>query len=309
MKKPGKTKAFFICVLIASFLWLIHALNTVYTETFKIDVSFTNVPLNRQSLDPLPERLSIDIKASGLKLALLRLNKPFKPLEIDFNALKPLNHSQAYVLSASKLKLTDLFKLETQIKHISPDTIYFKEKTGFQKTVPIRVPIFASCMPGFACEKPVLQPAFVTIWGDSLAIKNTDTIYTDDWQVNKLQETQRITLKLLKPNENIYTGVAEVSVELPVSRLVEYHLSLPLQCIHHFANHRLMIYPPSVDIRFTALQNRFDLSDTALFKALIDENSPKKKNGKYPVFLGSIPGDITIMDIQPKEVEAYIIKK
>jgi hypothetical protein len=100
MKKPGKTKAFFICVLIASFLWLIHALNTVYTETFKIDVSFTNVPLNRQSLDPLPERLSIDIKASGLKLALLRLNKPFKPLEIDFNALKPLNHSQAYVLSA-----------------------------------------------------------------------------------------------------------------------------------------------------------------------------------------------------------------
>ena len=133
-KKPGKTKAFFICLLIASFFWLIHALNTVYTQNFIVPVSFVNVPQSKKPLEPLPDHISIDVKASGLKLSYLLLNKPFKELEIDFNNLKSINRNQCYILSSSKLNLNSIFKIETQIKNVLPDSLYFSENTGLQKT-------------------------------------------------------------------------------------------------------------------------------------------------------------------------------
>jgi len=308
LKKPGKTKAFFICLLIASFLWLIHALNTVYTENFKVEVRFVNVPVQRQPFEPLPQRLSIDVKASGLKLGLLMLNKPFKKLEIDFNNLKALNRNQAYVLSGSQLNLNSIFKIETQVKHISPDTLYFKENTGFQKTVPVKVPMYIHYAAGYACLKPLVQPAFVTIWGDTLAVKNTDTIYTNALQMNEVKESFTKTLTLIKPQNNLYTGLNEVSVQVQVEKLVEQEIWIAIHSIHAGKNTPLNIFPPRVKLRFTALQNNLELADTAHFKALIDEKKANKQNHKFQVFLGTVPNNITVMSIDPKEVEVLIFK-
>ncbi len=309
LKKPGKTKAFFICLFIASFLWLIHALNTVYTENFKVDVSFVNVPVHRQPVEPLPERLSIDVKASGLKLSLLMLNKPFKKLEIDFNNLKALNRNQAYVLSGSQLNLNSIFKIETQVKHISPDTLYFKENTGFQKTVPVKVPMYIQYAPGYACLKPLVQPAFVTIWGDTSAVKKTDTIYTTALQMNQVKESFSKTLTLIKPQNNLYTGLNEVSVQVQVDKLIEQEILIPVHSIGGTKGRAMNIFPPRVKLRYTTLQNNMELADTAHFKALIDEGKVNKQNNKYKVFLGTVPNNITVMSMEPKEVEVLIFKQ
>lgn len=308
-KKPGKAKAFFICLLLASFLWLVHSLNTVYTYTLKVPVTFKNQPQNKKPLFQIPEHLSLDVKASGLKLALILLKKPFKQLEIDFNTLKSVNRDQNYVLSSSHLNFKSVFNFETQVKHISPDTLYFSEKNGYQKNVPVRIPLYVKCQEGFGYKKPAINPAFVTLWGDSILISKIDTIYTQALTLSNLNKNINTRLELLKPNPQVYTSSNEASIFIEVARLVEQTIHLPVSDIHTSYQQHINIFPSSVKVKFTAIQNAFNAEDTTLFKAKIDSEKINRHTKKCPVFLSSYPGHVTVMAIEPPEVEILIFKK
>lgn len=308
-KKPGKAKAFFICLLIASFLWLIHSLNTVYTHTVKIPVVFKNLPQNKKALSHLPETISLDLKTSGLRLILILIKKPFKPLEIDFNTLKSVNRNQNYILSASKLNFKSIFNFETQIKHIVPDTLYFSEKSGYQKIVPVKVPLYLKCKEGYGCKKPTINPSFVTVWGDTTTIDNIDTIYTQALTLHNLNKNFNGQLELIRPNQHVYSSSAETSVFIEVAKLIEQTISLPISDIKKSYYKQINIYPSRVKVKFTSIQDGFIAEDTVLFKAMINSEKINKQSNKCPVFISSYPGNVTIMDIEPKEVELLIMKK
>jgi hypothetical protein len=308
-RKPGKTKAFFICLLIAAFLWLVHSLNTVYTYTVKLPVSFNNMPLNKRPLMQLPEELYVDVKASGLKLSLILFSRPFKTLDIDFNKLKPLGRNQHYVLSASNLNFRSVFNLETQVRHITPDTLYFSEKTGYQKIVPVKIPLYVQCREGFGFKRPVINPNFITIWGDTNVISSIDTIYTQPLTLNDLSQNVSSNISFIRPDPEVYSSASSAHIFIEVTRLVEHMISLPLADVNIVPRQEVNIYPPAVNVRFTSLQNNFSERDTSMFKARIDSRKINKKNRKCRVFLQSVPQNITVMEIDPQEVEILIFKR
>ncbi len=107
IKKPNNLSAFFICLLIATALWLLHSLNTVYTQRFKIPVEFTNYPQNKTCISELPKELQVSVKTSGMKLLLISLNEPFPLLKIDFNEVRSdLNRNKFYLSSKNSKILT-----------------------------------------------------------------------------------------------------------------------------------------------------------------------------------------------------------
>ncbi len=308
VKKPGKTKAFFICVIIASFLWLIHSLNTVYTYTFKLPVEYINVPRNKKPLIQLPEQLNVDIKASGLKILLMLSNRPFEKLMIDFNNLKSINRNLNYVLSSSHLNFKNILKLETNIRHISPDTLYFVEKTGYQKNVPIKIQHSIKCKTGFSKKTAIINPTYISIFGDTNLIKTIDTIYSQPFTVVNADQSISRNIELMKPNSNVFLSSNEANIFVEVDKLIEQTVRLPISDIHRQKAVKVNLFPSFVNVRFTSLQNSFNSVDTNLFKVLIDSDKINQRTKKCSVFLGSVPGNVTIMDIEPKEVELLILK-
>lgn len=308
-KKPGKAKAFFICLLIASFLWLIHSLNTVYTYNLKIPVNFINQPQNKKPLFQIPKYLSLDVKASGLKLTLILLNRPFRPLEIDFNTLKSVNRNQNYVLSSSDLDFKKIFNFETKIKHISPDTLYFSEKNGYEKNVPVKIPLFIKCSEGYGYKKPITHPSTVTLWGDSNLISKIDTVYTQALTLSDLNASVNTQLELLKPDPQIYTSSGDVRIFIEVAKLVEQTITLPVSDIRNDFHNKVNIFPSKVKVKFTSIQNAFNEEDTVLFKAAIDSEKLNPHTHKCRVFLSTYPGRVTVMTIEPPEVEIIVFKK
>jgi YbbR-like protein len=308
-KKPGKTKAFFVCLLIASFLWLVHSLNTVYTYTFKIPVEFKNIPINKRPLMEMPNFITIEAKASGLKLAMILSNKYQKPYEVDFNKLQSVNKNQNYVLSNSQLNLNKRFRFDVQIKSISPDTLYFTEKTGFQKIVPVKVPLHIKCKEGYAYKKPSVTPAFLTIWGDTTYLEKVDTLYTQTLTLSNLSQNVLTTLQLIKPSSELHTAVNAVSLSVEVSKLIQQSVTIPITNQRDYPNQQVRLFPSKATIRFTALQNTFNPEDTLAFKAVINSDKVNKLSNKCPVILSSVPGNVTVLEITPKEVELLILKK
>jgi hypothetical protein len=308
-RKPGKTKAFFICLLIAAFLWLAHTLNTVYTYTIKLPVTFRNMPLNKKPLMQLPDQIYADVKASGLKLSLILLSRPFQPLEIDINKLKTSNRNQNYILSTSQIDFKKVLNFETQIKHVSPDTLYFSEKTGFQKIVPVKIPLFIKCREGYGFRKPVINPNFITIWGDTTVLATIDTIYTQPLTLNNLSQNVNSDIAFIRPDHDVYTSVNSAHVYIEVARLIEHTLMLPVSDVSGADRQQVNIYPSQVQVRFTSLQSAFHESDTSMFRARIDSRKLNRRTKKCPVYLSVVPTHVTIMDIEPPEVEILILKK
>ena len=308
-KKPGKTKAFFVCLLIASFLWLVHSLNTVYTYTFKIPVEFKNVPINKRPLMEMPNFITIEAKASGLKLAMILSNKYQRPFEVDFNKLQSVNKNQNYVLSNSQLNLNKRFRFDVQIKSINPDTLYFTEKTGFQKIVPVKVPLHIKCKEGYGYKKPSVTPAFLTIWGDTTYLEKVDTLYTQTLTLSNLSQNVLTTLQLIKPSSELHTAVNAVSLSVEVSKLIQQSLTIPITNHRDYPNQQVRLFPSKATIRFTTLQNTFNPEDTLAFKAVINSDKVNKLSNKCPVILSSVPGNVTVLEITPKEVELLILKK
>ena len=306
--KPGKATAFFICIGIAALLWILQALNTVYNYTMEVPVTFINFPQNKKPLNYIPKHISVDIKASGLKLFLVLANKPFKPLVIDFNTLKTANKEQNYILTSGTINLKNTFKFETQIKRINPDTLYFSEKNGYQKNVPIKVPLFIKCVQGYGYKKPVISPEFITIWGDTAMIKNIDTIYSQPLNLVNINQSHRANLVIMKPNSFISTSNGEISIFIEVDKLIEHKITLPVTALNSEGFKQVNIFPSKVNVKFTSLQNVFSNCDTSLFRASIN---PLKinANNKCAVILTTIPNNVTVLGVEPKDVEILIIKK
>ena len=247
----------------------------------------------------MPEFLYVDVKASGLKLVLILLNKPFEPV----------NRNQNFVLSSSRIDFKKVFNFDTRIKTITPDTLYFSEKTGFQKIVPVKVPLFIKCREGYGYRRPVINPNFITIWGDTNIIGSIDTIYTQPLTLNNVSQNVSSNVSFIRPDPEVYTSVANTHIFIEVARLVEQTVTLPLSDVNNDPRQQVNIYPSSVRVRFTSMQNAFAEGDTSIFKARIDSRKINKRTKKCSVFLSTVPGNVTIMEVEPKEVEILIFKR
>ncbi len=256
----------------------------------------------------LPEALYVDARASGLKLSLILLRKPFKPLEINFNDLTSVNRNQNYVLSASHVNFGKVFRFDTQVQKVTPDTLYFSEKMGYQKIVPVKIPHYITCKEGFDYKRPVISPNFITIWGDTALIGNIDTIYTQPLTLNDLDESVSSNISFIKPDDDVYTSAHSAHIYIEVARLVEQTVSLPVDDIRASPGEVINIYPPNVSVRFTTMQNNLSEEDLALFQASIDSRKINRRTKKCAVFISEVPPNVTVMDIQPKEVEILIFK-
>ena len=68
-----KVGIFAICISIASFLWIINALNRTYTKTIAVPIKYINLPKNKVLSTELPKVIQAEIKATGAKLLFIDL--------------------------------------------------------------------------------------------------------------------------------------------------------------------------------------------------------------------------------------------
>ena len=138
--------------------------------------------------------------------------------------------------------------------------------------------------------------------------KKIDSIYTTPLTLSNISQSVNHTLKFIKPSENVYTSETEATIFIDVSKLIEQTISIPISNNFNKLNEKTAIFPSRVKVRFTSLQNNINNEDTLLFKATINSSNINLKNNKCKVFLSTLPGHVTIMSIEPKEVEILNIR-
>lgn len=301
--------SFLICLGIASFLWIIHTLNRNYKYTIQVPVKFTNLPSNKSIVGELPDKLQIDIKASGLKLLFISLKKEFQTLSVDFNSLKTNAKSQAYSLGTGNINLNQSINFDVDIIKIRPDTLFFSLNKGPSKIVPVKVNSVLTFIPGYQLmHAPVANPSYITITGDSIALQRIDTVYTQTISENNLKSDLHQKIGLKKVNTQIYYNTNEVVVNASVEKVTEGTIMIPIQIQHLPKNIQLKLLPSELKIQYIVALKDFENIDKNSFKAMVDYNAINEGKKTLPVELFRTPSEVKIINTEPANVK-YIIYK
>lgn len=305
----GKLSAFVVCLFISAFLWISHTLNRTYSYSLYVPVKFVNLPVNKTLLSELPTNLRFDIRTSGLRLLFVLLNRPFKEITVDFNTLKADNKLQTYAISSGNINLKSATKVDVDVKMISPDTLYFAAKRGLNKNVPVKPVVFASAEQGFIVSKPLVNPSYITINGDSASLASIDSISTAPLYLNQLTSNYVGKLKLVTPSDDVYLNMTEVSVSIQTDKLLEKEIEVPVTAINCKANCTAKLFPSKVKIKFSSAGNDFNDISEKSFKAVVNLEKQKRDSNKLPVELSTLPTGAHILSIEPEEVEFLIFRK
>ena len=304
-----KIATFMICLGVASLLWVVHALNINYKYSLSVPVQFLNLPTNKLIVGDLPEKLQIDIKASGLKLVLISLKKNINQLTIDFNSLKTNAKSHAYSISNGNFNLKSAINFDVDILKIRPDTLFFSLNKGNSKLIPVRVNVLLNCALGYSIiSKPIITPAYINVTGDSIALSKLDTVYTQLINLKEVNQNYSTTIALKKTVSGINYTTKDVQVSFEVDRLTEAKLKIPIQVQNKRTKELIKLMPEFVTIRFLVAMKEYDNIDVNSFKATVNYNQIKLKQKTLAVEITRMPSDVKILKIEPSNI-SYLIYK
>lgn len=310
-----KIVAFLICILIASFLWIINALNRTYTKTIAVPVKFINLPKNKALSSELPKFIQADVKASGAKLLFIDFKKHEKEIIIDLNNLssKQLKLNNLAINTALSIgNLSKLFNTEIELIKVKPDSIYFSFGRSYQKIVPViaDLQIDFDTLYNYG-DKVKISPSSLILYGDSLLLSSIDEVKTEKIILNNLNKTinQKATIVLPEEfEERIGISQKEVSLDINVDKFTELNLDVPVETINVPKGFELKTFPDKINIHIKVGLLEYDSLRTEQFRVIVDYKEIVKNKNKLPIKIDLQPDNIKIIKIIPQKVE-FLIKK
>src|ERR1700760_4088104 len=171
-----RLSAFFTCLVLAAFAWLITALSNPYNYTVRRAVTYKNTPQKRAFHPLQADSLNITITGTGWQMLFSRMNDHDTSVTVDLQSLEKEN----YVVPGIQLKQIQDKDSPHNVVGIAPDTLYFDFSDRASKRVPVRLVSNITYQNQFAQSNNAhISPAFVIITGPSNRISKIDHWNTD----------------------------------------------------------------------------------------------------------------------------------
>lgn len=314
---PGRRLfSFFICLLIAAFLWLINALNRTYTRTLAIPVKFTHYPIDKHINNRLPNFIMADVKASGAKLMMLLMKRSLNEISIDVSdviQLKGKANNKAAVSTLSIIgNLSKHLNTDVELIKIKPDSIHFAFGKTFTKRVYVKPRVQVNYENGDGIYSKIKTfPQYVILSSDSVTLNKIDTVFTERIVLNDLNKNVEQNAQLELPegmDDLVVLSQEKVLLKINLDEYVQKTLQLPVEIANAPAGTLVKTFPSMVKVTVSAPFNLYDSIVPTIFSVKADYSSPEKTGGRLTLKATCTHADIRITKCEPEKVE-YILRK
>ena len=312
--RNGKALIFLACLVLASFLWFLNALDKHYTDHITIPVKYVDFPKNKDLTGKLPEKLDLTVDALGYTLLRLKFTLAFSPLLLDVNELS-YNYLENRFLSKYTIS-TNLHKEEfakqisneIEIINIRPDSVTFKVSRVIGKMVKVHPVVNATFAREFILQKkPAAKPESILVEGPEEILDTLHEINTKPIELNNLSQSVQRQAPLIMPPE-LKSEYTKVSVQIDVEQFTEAKFEIPILIINQPDSLLIKTFPSKVRVLCKVGISQYNKLNNSSFKAFIDYSHRSGMLSKLPVTLGNLPENIVSSDFFPKEVD-YIIER
>lgn len=221
---------YLLFVALATLFWWGRAMSSQREISIKLPIVYTNIPTPVVFDTLLPSYLEITLRDNGRLLRQVQHTKP----NVTINMAERLDSSTHTMLLSTDIirqKIQDILPGSTNIQQIVPEEIHATYHIEATKSVPIRL-----CAQWTMEEQyqliapPLLEPAYVDIYGTPQAIQTITHINTDSISVKQVHDSIQREVALIFP-PGVRSPIKTTSVVWKAEQFTDKSFTIPIEVV------------------------------------------------------------------------------
>jgi YbbR domain-containing protein len=314
IKKPGKRfYVFLVCLLIATFFWVLNALTKEYSLTISVPVEYAGVPDEKVIVNTPPKAVSFRVRGEGFNLLGVSKKNEFEPVTVDLRNYATFGDDEVErkVVDAGSIRnlVNDELGDYLDIDQLSADSIQILIEERMAKKVPVELDLNVTVNEQYTFQSdPFSSPDSVVAKGPKSEVMELSNVFTKRLELEDLETSVNEDLPIVGPSGKIKFDPANVKVTVPVEQLTQGSTKVKIETINLPDSLTLSTYPRVVKVNFKTGLSHFDSIDEKQFKAQVDYSSVlKNQPPKLYVNVTSKNDHVKVISYSPENVE-YIIR-
>jgi hypothetical protein len=310
-KKRIRLGVYLVCVIMASFFWLMIKMSQEYTIKFTIPIEFTDVPAEYTVGGSSVDNIETYVTAPGFVLFALRYGKLIKTVEISLKTVpyRKINQTE-YFISSGVLKelIANGVGLSEDNFRLDDDQLVFRLEKLSTATVAVKAVTDISYRQQFGSFGVIgIEPAMVTVFGPSEVLDTLQSVYTKTIAGTDIHQTIITSVSLNLPGGLIQTNTGEVKVTIPVEQFTESSILVNISVPEYVR--RIKTFPDKAEVFFLVPMKEFMKIHPDLFHILLDTSGLAHRKQLLQIVLEKHPEQVIVTQIQPSGVEYLFVDK
>lgn len=303
---------YLICVVIATILWFLNALNKDYTAVISYPVRYVNMPKGKHLVSNLPSTLTLEVRAKGFALLGHRASTSFLPITFNVNTysnhLLERDEVLEYTLNTNEIKDKISNQLNTDIKllDITPATIEFKFAQSVNRNIAIRPTVEYTLKRQYILNKITATPDSILVSGPAIIMDTLRYVPTESVNLKELGKSVSREVGLAGVQGCTYDDVL-VNLDLQVEQFTEAKKTIGLKAINVPDSLYLRLFPDNINITYDVGLSNYEKISNEDFMFYVDYKQIVLSS-YLDVKTGKVPAYIKNLIYSPQKVE-YIIER
>ena len=296
---------YLLFVGLATLFWWGRAMSSQRDIEVKLPVVYANVPAQVVFETPLPSHLEVVLRENGRLLRQVQHTKP----TVTISLADKLNSNGGPLQLSTDIirqKIQDVLPGSTNIQQIRPEEItsnYYVEAT---KRVPIKLCAEWTMEQQYQLSAPpVLEPAFVDIYGTQESVEQVDSISTNNVIVDKVYDTVQREVTLQMP-AGIRSQTTATTVSWISETFTDKSFVLPIEVEGVPEEEEMRLFPKTTTVTARVGISHFAEVTEDNFRAVCEY--PNQSQATLSVTVVCNTPYVTKMRTSIREVE-YIIER
>ncbi len=301
-----------VFVVLSSFLWTLTALSRKYTDTIILPIEFLSDKQGEILVNDLPEKLSVQVYATGFELLKHKTRIRIFPLRVN---LDKYSVRRKYDTSRYDVDCNSFFsEIESSlggtvsVKSLSPTKLVLEYSRTSFKNVAVKPSVKVTFLPQHKLSKRITaNPDSVTITGPKSILDTISSVSTTKLSLKDLSAPELHVLDLVYP-DHVKLSATSVEVAINVERFTEHQLQIPLKLVNHSSFEEIELMEQFITVRYIVCLSAFSSVTAQSFEAVAVAPQKDTLPPMLEVRLLKHPENISVISINPLQVD-YLIKR
>lgn len=304
-----------VCLIIATALWFLNALNKTYVTEISYPVKYTDLPKGKLLVSELPKEMTLEIKAHGFALLRYKVSTAFQPIVFNVNSYSngviEKNDLLSFTVNTIEVKerINSQLNQDIELLNIKPESLTFEFSRFESKTLPVIPIVNYTLKHQYILKKDIsVTPDSLRVEGPASIVDTLQAIYTKPAEYTRLSKSIDKKIKL-QDISGLQLDIKDVRLQIEVERYTEARKTIPLSARNVPDSLQMRLFPNSIDISFDVGLSNYDAVTDTSFVFEVDYNEISASSEKLPIHMAKSPRHIKDLLFTPIEVEYLIEKK
>ena len=308
-------KVYFVCVLIATFIWLMMKMSDGYSKEIEVPIHYANYPKGMILVNKPTSSFKVQVESQGFNMMTIALrNNKQVFLDLSKIELRKTKYKRWVASIPSHLfsyEISNQLGVDPIGSKVKPDSVFLVFDSLITRELDVKLNAKLSFIEGNTLNGDlVIEPRKVQVTGPALAVKAMKFVQTDSLIMEHVGHDFEKHLKLINKNRLVKFNPENVLVKAKVTKYSDFTSRVKLMVESDVPHLKIKTFPETVNLTYSIPIPEYDrISDSSFVVMVhIDSLDVLKGNQLIPKIV-RMPDFVKSIHMDVDKVEFIILKQ